>query len=770
VGADTQARFGRFPSLSHWGAYTAVVEEGRVVRCEPFELDPQPSPMLAAIPEMVHSPLRIARPAVRAGWLKRREHSDTASRGRERFVEVSWDTALTLVADELTRVRRLHGDAAVFGGSYGWSSAGRLHHARTLVRRFLFAGGGCTDAVGNYSWGSAQFLLPHVIGTYAPLIGRQTDWRSVVRHTRCVIAFGGLALKNGQISAGGTGEHTMEKWLRAAKSAGVEFVVISPTRNDAPALVDARWISIRPNTDTALMLAMAHTLVVEERHDIGFLDEYCIGFEPFRRYLMGEADGTPKSAEWAAEITGIEPKAILDLARSAASSRTLITCAWSLQRAHHGEQPYWAAIALAAMLGQIGLPGGGFAFGHGSINGVGNPRVDLPSPEMSSGRNPIDRAIPVARVADMLLNPGAEFEFNGKRDTYPDIRLVYWAGGNPFHHHQDLNRLRAAWQKPDTIVVHEPWWTPAARHADIVLPATTTLERNDIGGSSRDRFVLAMHRAIAPFASSRNDRDIFSELAARGGYAEAFTENRSEMQWIEEIYARFRNAARAHDLDLPEFAQFWAKGYVEVPAPEAEYVLLQEFRDDPRAHPLQTPSGRIELFSEVIEGYGYEECPPHPSWLPPVEWLGADKAGRWPLHLVTMQPANRLHSQMDPSVHSQAAKVSGREKITLNSADAQKRGVRSGDMVRVYNERGACLAGAEVSSDVRAGVALMATGSWFDPADDLERHGNANVLTLDIGTSRLTQGSSALSVLVDVERWNDAVPELTVFQLPAFES
>jgi biotin/methionine sulfoxide reductase len=770
VGADAQARFGRFPSLSHWGAYTAVVEEGRVVRCEPFELDPQPSPMLAAIPEMVHSPLRIARPSVRAGWLKRRERSDTAARGRESFVEVSWDTALTLVADELARVRRLKGDAAIFGGSYGWSSAGRFHHARTLVRRFLFAGGGCTDQVGNYSWGSAQFLLPHVIGTYAPLMARQTDWRSVVHHTRRVIAFGGLALKNGQISAGGTGEHTMEKWLRAAKGAGVEFVVISPTRNDAPALVDARWISIRPNTDTALMLAMAHTLVVEGRHDIQFLEEYCTGFEPFRRYLLGEPDGTPKSVKWAAAITGVEPEAIRELARSAASSRTLITCAWSLQRAHHGEQPYWAAIALAAMLGQIGLPGGGFAFGHGSINGVGNPRVDLPSPEMSSGRNSVDRTIPVARVADMLLNPGAEFEFNGKRDTYPDIRLVYWAGGNPFHHHQDLNRLRAAWQKPDTIVVHEPWWTPAARHADIVLPATTTLERNDIGGSGRDRFVLAMHRAVAPFGSSRNDWDIFSELAARGGYAEGFTENRSEMQWIEEIYTRFRNAARSRNVVLPEFAEFWSRGHVEVPAPEAEYVLFEEFRKDPSAHPLKTPSGRIELFSEVIEGYGYEECPPHPSWLPPVEWLGADKAARWPLHLVTMQPANRLHSQMDPSAHSKAAKVSGREKITLNSADAQKRGVRSGDIVRVYNERGACLAGAEVSSDVRPGVALMATGSWFDPADEnLERHGNANVLTLDIGTSRLTQGSSALSVLVDVERWDRPVPELAVFEPPAFE-
>jgi biotin/methionine sulfoxide reductase len=346
---------------------------------------------------------------------------------------------------------------------------------------------------------------------------------------------------------------------------------------------------------------------------------------------------------------------------------------------------------------------------------------------------------------------------------------VYCAGGNPFHHHQDLNRLRRAWQKPETIIVHEPWWTPVARQADIVLPATTTLERNDIGGSSRDRFVLAMHQAIAPIGQSRNDWDIFAELAQRGGFAEAFTENRSEMQWLEHIYARVRSAAEAKNVPLPAFDAFWKAGYVEVPAPEREYVLFEEFRNDPALHPLKTPSGRIEIFSETIERFGYEECPPHPAWIPPVEWLGAEHASRFPLHLVTIQPASRLHSQMDAGGVSRTDKVSGRERIRLNPTDAAQRGIHSGDIVRVYNERGACLGGAEVSADVRSGVAVMATGAWFDPADDgLERQGNPNVLTLDIGTSPLAQGPSALSVLVEVERYNEIVPAATAFELPTF--
>jgi biotin/methionine sulfoxide reductase len=762
---------GRFPSLSHWGAVTAVVADGRVVRCEPFPLDPAPSPMLAAIPAMVHSGLRVARPAVRAGWLRDREAADRTLRGADAFVEVGWEVALRLVAHELARVRDRHGAAGVFGGSYGWGSAGRLHHAQTLVRRFLYAGGGCVDQYGNYSWGAALALLPHVIGTYQPVAGRVTDWTSVVRHTKLVVAFGGLALKNGQITSGGAGEHSMEQWLRAARDAGVEFVVISPTRADAPAFLGAEWWPIRPNTDTALMLALAHALLVEKRHDEAFLARCCTGFEKLRDYVLGAADGEPKSPEWAARICEIPAEHIRALARRLAANRSLITLAWSLQRAHRGEQPYWMAIALAAMLGQIGLPGGGFAFGHGSMNGVGNPRADVAAPAIPKRLNPAARSIPVARVADMLLHPRERFEFNGRVDYYPDVRLVYWAGGNPFHHHQDLNRLRKAWERPETIVVHETWWTATAKHADIVLPATTTLERNDIGGSSRDRFVLAMHQAIKPVGASRNDFEIFRELAARLGYEDAFAEGRSEMQWVRWIWDGVRESAAARAIELPEFNAFWERGYAELPAPDRPFVLFEAFRADPEAHPLDTPSGKIELYSERIASFGYDDCAGHPAWLPPAEWLGAAEAARHPLHLVTIQPPHRLHSQMDPGPLAQAFKVAGREAIRLHPRDAAARGIGPGDTVRVFNDRGACLAGAALDEEVREGVVVMATGAWYDAAPDgLELGGNPNVLARDIGTSRLAQGPSALSVLVEVERWTGEAPRSRAYAPPELQA
>ena len=203
-------------------------------------------------------------------------------------------------------------------------------------------------------------------------------------------------------------------------------------------------------------------MLVADVYDTEFLARYCTGFDRVRAYVTGESDGQPKDADWAAPITGIAAETIRTLARRMASNRTMISASWSLQRADHGEQPYWGVLLLAACLGQIGLPGGGFGFGYGSSAGIAEPPLAFRAPTMEVIGNPLGRAIPAARIAECLLHPGESYDFNGRKNTYPDIKLVYWAGGNPFHHHQDTNRLRAAFRRPDTIVVHEPWWTATA--------------------------------------------------------------------------------------------------------------------------------------------------------------------------------------------------------------------------------------------------------------------------------------------------------------------
>jgi biotin/methionine sulfoxide reductase len=280
-----------------------------------------------------------------------------------------------------------------------------------------------------------------------------------------------------------------------------------------------------------------------------------------------------------------------------------------------------------------------------------------------------------------------------------------------------------------------------------------------------------MHRAIDPIGSAKNDFDIFRALARRLGYETAFTADRDEMGWCQWVYDQVRASATAKGVALPGFQQFWAEGFVEMPPPERDYVLFEDFRRDPERHPLKTPSGRIEIVSDDVAGFDYADCPSHPTWLPPAEWLGSASAQRWPIHLVTHQPASRLHSQMDPGPVSRSQKVNGREPIRINPPDAAKRGIRDGDIVRVFNARGACLAGAVVDPGVMPGVVVMATGAWFDPSDAAgapERHGNPNVLTLDIGTSPLAQGTSALTALVEIERWDAPAPAVRAFAPPQF--
>ena len=287
------------------------------------------------------------------------------------------------------------------------------------------------------------------------------------------------------------------------------------------------------------------------------------------------------------------------------------------------------------------------AFGFGSSGGTGATVALSRAPALSQGDRASPSFIPVARIADMLLDPGGPFTYEGASYTYPDVRLVYWAGGNPFHHHQNLNRLQKAWARPETIIVQEPLWTPTARRADIVLPANTSLERNDIAGGPRSEYVLAMRQVLAPLGQSRSDYDIARHIAGELGVEAAFSEGRSEMHWIEHLYAGTARDARARlRFEMPAFAEFWSRGHAEVPVREG-YVHMAEFRADPAAHPVRTESGRIVLYSETLAARAYPDCPPHASWLEPPEWLQGPDADRHPFHLLSPQPQRRLHSQID---------------------------------------------------------------------------------------------------------------------------
>jgi biotin/methionine sulfoxide reductase len=753
-------------TLFHWGLYEARPHESGEPGLARWRGDEDPSPIGLADRLSDFDVARVARPSVRRSVLEQGPGARRDLRGREAFVEVDWPTAIKLVASELTRVIDEHGNASIFGGSYGWASAGRFHHALSQLHRFLNVIGGYIRQTDSYSLGAGRVLMPHLLGTMDEIMGGMTSWDVMERHTELFVTFGGVPAKNAQVSPGGAGSHRVAGALRRMKANGARFVNFSPVQSNLDVGGEVEWIPIRPNTDTALMLGLAFVLQTEGFTDRAQIDRYASGFGTFLPYLLGETDGVPKTPEWAAAITGMPEETIRRVARDMASSRTMLNIAWALQRASHGEQPFWMLMTLGCMLGQFGLPGGGFGLGYGAMNGIGSPHVKLKGPTFPQGRNPIDAFIPCARVTDMLLSPGERFAYNGGVHTYPDARLIYWAGGNPFHHHQDLNRLVAAWQRPETIIVHEPYWTPTAKHADIVLPVTTSVEREDIGFSTREGTIVAMRKLKPAYGEARSDFDILAAVAARMGLEAAFTEGLDEDGWLRRLYGEFRRDSSALLPDLPDFDAFLEAGVVPLPRHDEGVVYLQDYRRDPEAHPLPTPSGKMEIHSERIAAFGLADCQGHPRWYEPAEWLGSARAKTYPLHMISDQPERRLHSQLDTAPWSKAGKVDGREPIQIRTEDALARGIVSDDIVRVFNDRGACLASAVVSDAIGPHVVKLSTGAWFDQPGSIEQAGNPNVLTLDIGASGLSQGCTAQTCLVEIEKYAGAPTRVTAHDLP----
>ena len=751
---------------SHWGTYNFSVDRNKKIQLDNWGLDSSPTEFGIGLADAAIDNLRITQPHVRKGWLDNIGKSD-GKRGRDEFIPVTWDKAFELASKELLKTKNVYGNSAIYAGSYGWASAGRFHHAKSQVNRFFNLFGGFSSSFQSYSYAAAQTLLPHIIGLdlYTTL-EEHTTWNALSEECELILMFGGMPLKNSKVSAGGVGKHVTKLGMKKCCDKGVEFINISPLIDDAPKFLKAQQVPIRPNTDTALMLALAHILIKNQSYDKDFIDKYTVGFDSFSDYVQGKKNNQECSPEWASKITNIPVKIIYELANKIITKKTMISLSWSLQRASRGEQPLWMGITLAAMLGQIGTASGGFGFGYSSVNSTGDSFDKIPWQSLPQGKNKIKDFIPVARVTDMLENPGGEFDYDGKKLTYPDIKLIYWAGGNPFHHHQDLNRLAKAWQKPNTIIVNEIWWNSQARHADIIFPANTALERNDLMLNPRDPTIVANKKAMKSYKNSKTDFEIFSGLSEKLGFLESFTEDRSELDWIKFIW---NNSSKTNqkNISFPSFEEFWEKGYFELPAPKIEKIMFNDFRKDPINFPLKTPSGKIEISSKTISDFQLSDCFSHPYWFEPYEWLG--NIDEYPLHLISNQPTHRLHGQLDNAANSQNSKINGKEPVMINSSDALERDIQDGDIVMLFNKRGRVLAGANISDSVMPGVVVLSTGAWFDPdyALNLERHGNPNVLTKDVGTSSLSQGPTCHTTLVQVKKAKrEEIVDVNIFKTP----
>lgn len=682
------------------------VENGKITR---IDTDDGKMPYLKACPrglaqkDVVYAKDRLLRPLKRVG-----------ARGGDNFKPISWDEALDTVAGELRRVKQQYGPEAIFlMDSHGGMSP--LDGGGKAPRRFFSMFGGYSTRWGGMSNEAAVFSSLATFGT---------DYSGASRdnflHTKLIImwAWNPVATRFGSET---------NYYLAEAKKKGVRIISVDPRRNlSAKALAD-QWIAIRPGTDAAMLIAMAYVLIDEDIYDRHFIETYTFGFEKFRDYVMGKEDGVPKTPAWAEVITGVPAGTIIQLAREYATTKPAILFAsWAPGRSAFGEQYHRAASVLSAMTGSIGITGGYAAGGSGRI-----PSGYL-GKTLSGSDSPFPK-IHITKVFDALLK--------GKSGGYPsDIRLLYIVGCNMLTQFLNANKGVAALKSPEFTVIHERFLTPTARYADIILPVSTALEKEDIGqpwlGGS---YFIHMDKAIEPLPETKSDLAIFTELAARLGISDF--NNKSDEAWLREFAAATP--------DLPDYDTFKREG-VHLLRRDRPWVAFREQIEDSVHHPFPTPSGKIEIYSQKLAEMNNPLIPPLPKYIEAWEGHTDPASKQYPIQLVSPHARLRANSSLD---NIPRLKALADDDIWLNSVDAHARGIKNGDRVKVYNDRGRMVVKAKVTGQIMPGVASLDAGIWYNPdSKGTDIAGCVNVLTRDQASPA---GAFACnSCLVQIEKFD----------------
>ncbi|QFU23927.1 trimethylamine-N-oxide reductase TorA [Shewanella eurypsychrophilus] len=793
--AGAKSKDGWLTTGTHFGAFKIKRKNGIIDQVKPFDSDKYPTDMINGIKGLVYNPSRVRYPMVRLDFLLKGHKSDTTQRGDFRFVRVTWDKALHLLKDSLDEVQTKYGPSGLHAGQTGWRATGQLHSSTSHMQRAIGMHGNFVKKIGDYSTGAGQTILPYILGS-TEVYAQGTSWPLILEESKTIILWSNDPYKNLQV---GWNAETHESFAYLAelkekvKQGKIRVISIDPVVTKTQKYLGCEQLYVNPQTDVALMLGIAHEMVTKGMHDTQFIDGYSLGFDRFLPYLLGESDGVAKTPEWASEITSVSPEIIRDLAKVMTKDRTQLMMGWCIQRQQHGEQPYWMAAVLATMIGQIGLPGGGISYGH-HYSSIGVPSSGAAAPgafprNLDEDQKPLfdsndfkgaSSTIPVARWIDAIMEPGKTIDANGSKVTFPDIKMMVFSGNNPWNHHQDRNRMKQAFHKLECVVTIDMNWTATCRFSDIVLPACTTLERNDIDvyGSYANRGILAMHKMVEPLFESLSDFEIFTRFAAVMGKDKEYTRDMDEFDWLNKLYTDCKKANEGN-FDMPDFETFWKDGYVHF-GEGKPWTRHADFRDDPEINPLGTPSGLIEIFSRKIAQYEYDDCPGHPTWMEKTERShGGPGSNKFPVWMQSCHPDKRLHSQMcESKEYRETYTVQGREPVYLSPEDAKTRGIKDGDIVRVFNDRGQLLAGAVVSDSFPKGIIRIHEGAWYGPVGEdgskeggaeigaLCSYGDPNTLTQDIGTSKLAQACAAYTCLVEFEKYRGKVPEVSSFNGP----
>ena len=706
-----------------------------------------------SIRQRIYSPERLKTPMRRVG-----------ERGAGEWEEITWEEAFDDIADNLRRVLEEYGNEAVFQaygtGVIGGTIINSYGPYGGAIQRLMNILGGSLTYYGDYSTGCITEAMRVQYGGWTDT-NSHDDWKN----SELVVIFGNDPIET-RMSGGGEVFVTQQ----TKKKHHTRVIVVDPRLSDTAQQLADEWVAIRPGTDVALIAALAHVMISEDLHDQEFLDSHCVGFDDehlpegvpagssYRAYVMGEGpDGIAKTPEWASPITGVPVGTIVDLARQIgrAAGPVAVMQGWSAQRQQNGENQSRAMFTLAAMTGSIGVSGGGTGSREGAyMLSLAKPFDAIPNP-VTTQISHFTWTDAIERGPEMTaLNAGVR---GADRLSVP-IKFIWNYGGNTLvNQHSDINRTTELLRddsKCEFIVVIENQMTVSSRYADILLPDLSNAEQMDIinqGHAGTMGYTILADKAIEPLYDCRGIYEICSEVAARMGVEREFTEGRTQEEWVEHTVEETRKTYP----ELPPFEELREMGVWKMAGESV--IPLRDFREDPEANPLPTPSGKIEIFSEEVWGNAKrwelpegERITAVPEYVRTTEGAEAARAHTsYPLQLINKHFKGRTHSTYGNVPWLQEAHP---QRLWINPADATARGLDNDDWVRVFNDRGATLVAVKVTPRIAPGVVMLPHGAWYDPGPDgTDRAGTANILTSWHPTS-LAKSNPQYSTLVELEK------------------
>jgi len=767
------------------GPFRAHVKNGVWYKSSAFRPNYLTGNFASAMRNRVYAPDRVRYPMKRVGWQPGGK-SPTDNRGKGEFVRITWDEATTLAANELIRVKTTYGNSAILKGRSGHQQKATVHNRGTTHSTLLGLFGGYTQIVGGTSTAGWDDGAPYSWGLASPY--KENNNSDILMNTKLYIVWGLDPL----LSEVRFGRDSVQFYY-AMKKAGIKIYVIDPWFNDTAALIADKYITLVPSTDEAIMAAIAYVWIDEDLYDKEFVATHSVGFDKFEAYVTGKEDGVPKTPEWAESISTVPAETIRALAREWASVPTYLHCYYAgANRRAYSEQWVRMCISLQTMLGYLGKPGCGLGAPSGDVAQFGyrgGPAAMKGPGNMPSVPNPVKQEIEHVLFGYGILSPPISWVKQVWPKTYPlasnsEIKLEYDVGATDVIQQIPGTPLTARAYKSTKLEcrIQQPiWWNAAALFADIILPACTTIETEDL--VSWKNLVIYMPKVIDPLFESKTDYEIFTLIAQKLGIESQFTQNRTIQDWIQYVYSKSNVPISLDELKAAGFYEFNYAASTGVSDElkaklTSEYLpalsegapsagALVKFNQDPASNKLSTPSGLIEFFSQTLEDFwhGDPEAPSVPKYIQSWEGKFSAKAQTYPLQLLSTHGKFARHSQWQNMSwmrdEVQMKSKTGYHNCMISVEDAEARGIKFDDIVKVFNDRGTILCAARVSPRMRPGVVVVNEGAWYKPMepgnpDSIDMGGNPNVVLASRPLSKMDDGMAGHTTLVQVAKWEGA--------------